>query len=82
MERKRQSVPHVHVHIIPRKNQDYSENDEIYNHLQHSESTLGSTLTHGFPKIEERDRKSRTDEDMATEAEWLSKFFKESEAPE
>jgi bis(5'-adenosyl)-triphosphatase len=57
-------VPHVHVHIIPRKKQDYAENDEIYNHLG------------AFPKIEDKDRVPRTVEDMEREAAWLENFFK------
>ena len=68
-------MPHVHVHIIPRKKQDYTENDEIYSHLEHSERTLDSTLSNPFPKIEEEDRIPRTDEDMENEAAWLAKFF-------
>jgi len=25
-----QSVPHVHIHILPRKNGDFENNDDIY----------------------------------------------------
>ncbi|PWN44733.1 HIT-like protein [Ceraceosorus guamensis] len=29
-----QSVPHLHVHILPRREGDFAENDEIYTHLE------------------------------------------------
>ena len=29
-----QSVPHVHVHVLPRKEGDYARNDDIYDDLQ------------------------------------------------
>ena len=29
-----QSVPHVHVHLLPRKRGDYQRNDDIYNDIQ------------------------------------------------
>ena len=68
-------MPHVHVHIIPRKRKDYQENDQIYDDLEHSERTLEATLSEGFPKIEDEDRRCRTEQEMATEAAWLAKFF-------
>ena len=63
--------------MIPRKKHDYPENDEIYNHLERSERGLGVTLPSAFPKIEDKDRIARTEEDMATEAAWLARFFKQ-----
>jgi bis(5'-adenosyl)-triphosphatase len=70
-------VPHVHVHIIPRKREDYRENDEIYNDLEKSEWELKTRLSHRMPKIEDKDRISRTDEEMAKEAAWLAKYFEQ-----
>ena len=29
-----QTVPHVHVHIMPRKKGDFENNDEIYNEIE------------------------------------------------
>ena len=29
-----QTVPHVHVHVMPRKDGDFTENDQIYNELE------------------------------------------------
>jgi hypothetical protein len=37
-----QSVPHVHVHVVPRKPGDFEPNDRIYDVLDGSESTMGS----------------------------------------
>lgn len=65
------------MHVIPRKKQDYEENDEIYDDLEQSEQTLRSTLSNTFPKIDDKDRISRAEEDMAAEAAWLAKFFEE-----
>ena len=70
-----QTVPHVHIHVIPRKRTDYADNDEVYDHLEHSERTLNATLKERFPKTEEKDRMPRTEEEMAKEAAWLAKFF-------
>lgn len=68
-------MPHVHAHIIPRRKLDYKENDKIYDHLEQSERNLEATFSKTFPKIEDKDRILRTDEDMATEAAWLAEFF-------
>ncbi|OCF34645.1 bis(5'-adenosyl)-triphosphatase [Kwoniella heveanensis CBS 569] len=41
-----QSVPHVHIHIIPRHPEDYEgENDRIYPALEQSEAQLRDDLT-------------------------------------
>ncbi|PWN94596.1 fragile histidine triad, partial [Tilletiopsis washingtonensis] len=29
-----QSVPHLHVHVLPRRSGDFTPNDEIYEHLE------------------------------------------------
>jgi len=61
-----QTVEHVHVHIIPRKPNDFNQNDDVY------------------VEIEKRDREKRSEEEMATEAKWLSTFFNlaENQFPE
>jgi hypothetical protein len=63
--------------VIPRKAHDYKENDEIYNDLERSEGMLKQHLERSFPKIEDKDRIPRTDEDMAKEAAWLARFFQD-----
>ena len=29
-----QSIPHVHVHILPRREGDFNDNDDVYKELQ------------------------------------------------
>jgi len=65
------------VHIIPRKTLDFKDNDDVYEHLDHSERELISTFSRPSPKIDEQDRIARTDEDMAKEAAWLASLFAE-----
>lgn len=64
-----QSVPHVHVHILPRKDGDYERNDDIYNDLE--EWAPRPELRLEKPKLQvadDTDRRDRTREDMASEA--------------
>ncbi|KAJ3615533.1 hypothetical protein Zmor_016351 [Zophobas morio] len=56
-----QTVDHVHVHIIPRKKGDYENSDEVYTELA---------------KHDKDGRPSRSLEEMAKEASWLSTFFR------
>lgn len=64
-----QTVPHVHVHILPRKPADFARNDDVYDALEHHDAR---------PKLEvpaDEDRKDRTAEAMAREAEELRALF-------
>jgi len=81
-----QSVPHVHVHIIPRNPTDtYAGSDDFYNRLEENEYGLAGVLADAVqPRIgpmptlrvpHDDDRKLRTDEEMAREARWLASFF-------
>lgn len=63
-------VFHVHVHIMPRRKGDFEQNDQIYNEVE-----FAHWLT---VQIEKPERKKRTKEEMAKEAEFLSQFFPES----
>lgn len=38
-----QTVPHVHIHVLPRKQGDFENNDEIYNEV----STLAPVTSYG-----------------------------------
>ncbi|NXK48589.1 FHIT triphosphatase, partial [Chauna torquata] len=60
-----QTVKHVHVHVLPRRAGDFSRNDDVYKELQQhdKEDSLG---------------KWRTEEEMATEAAVLKKYFQEN----
>lgn len=77
-----QSVPHVHVHIIPRKHADLNErggSDAIYEMLEGEEGNVGRHLLEKsggarpkFPKVHEEDRKPRTEPEMVQEAQRLA----------
>ncbi|KAK1353145.1 Bis(5'-adenosyl)-triphosphatase [Heracleum sosnowskyi] len=62
-----QTVPHVHIHIIPRKGGDFERNDEIYEAIDEKEKELKLDL--------DKDMKDRTLEEMAREAEEYKKLF-------
>lgn len=74
-----QSVPHIHCHIIPRLRGD-TTGDEIYDRMASDEGNVGGALWDRdhrpqgggqFPKIEDADRKPRSAEDMAKEAQFF-----------
>ena len=62
-----QSVPHVHVHMLPRRPNDFKRNDDVYEHLenQHLDRVIE----------EEEERRPRTLEEMAQEATTLRSLF-------
>ncbi|CAI9107202.1 OLC1v1006506C1 [Oldenlandia corymbosa var. corymbosa] len=64
-----QSVPHVHVHILPRKHGDFENNDEIYDALDEKERELKKHLDLDMV------RKDRSPEERAEEAEQYRKLF-------
>lgn len=78
-----QSVPHVHVHIIPRKKADLDDkggSDAIYRMMDGEEGNIGRHLKESkdpnrrsnFPAVDADDkRRPRTEEEMKKEAEWL-----------
>ncbi|XP_059142934.1 nitrilase and fragile histidine triad fusion protein NitFhit-like isoform X2 [Physella acuta] len=58
-----QTVQHVHAHILPRKHGDFSENDDIYDHLQNHDKGWNEQT------------KLRSEEEMAEEAKQLRVYF-------
>ncbi|XP_075515200.1 bifunctional bis(5'-adenosyl)-triphosphatase/adenylylsulfatase FHIT-like [Primulina tabacum] len=64
-----QTVPHVHIHILPRKNGDFEKNDEIYDAIDLKEKELKQKLDL------DRERKDRSIAEMAEEADAYRKFF-------
>ena len=80
-----QSVPHVHVHILPRKAGDYENMDDIYQELDDwaprredgwkaARRSDGSSATSiQVPKDE--DRVDRTSDMMAEEASWYREII-------
>ena len=55
-----QTVPHVHVHVLPRKAGDFERNDEVYDAIDDSERKLSKDL--------DKERVARTPAEMAAEA--------------
>jgi len=81
-----QSVPHVHVHIIPRKSEDLKDKgggDAIYGMMDGEPGNVGKAFmemqqiresrTNGkdFAQGPDAERKPRTDAEMSGEAAWL-----------
>ncbi|CAI0560577.1 unnamed protein product [Linum tenue] len=64
-----QTVPHVHIHIIPRKANDFEKNDEIYDAIDEKEKELKQKLDL------DKERKDRSLEEMAQEAEGYRELF-------
>ncbi|RHZ74366.1 hypothetical protein Glove_225g64 [Diversispora epigaea] len=58
-----QTVPHCHVHIIPRKVGDFVENDDIYKEINKS------------TRVDNEEREPRSLEEMDKEATHLRQFF-------
>jgi bis(5'-adenosyl)-triphosphatase len=64
-----QSVPHVHVHILPRKEDDFARNDDIYDELEAwapREDMKQAPVKLDVP--DDTDRVDRTSQAMAEEA--------------
>jgi bis(5'-adenosyl)-triphosphatase len=70
-----QTVPHVHIHIIPRIKGDWMDNDEIYPTINHSEKEMKQELQKRAGPDNES-RKPRSKEEMWAEASRLKQFFK------
>ncbi|TMW65794.1 hypothetical protein Poli38472_008436 [Pythium oligandrum] len=62
-----QTVPHVHIHVIPRRTGDFVPNDEIYTQIERHERDLG---------MDNNESASRSQEKMASEASELRALFK------
>lgn len=84
-----QSVPHVHVHVIPRTRGDLGDSpDEIYVGMASEKGNVGGALWDrvmserpqpggSMPRIEDADRKARTEKEMHDEAEMYKATLKE-----
>ncbi|KAJ3019520.1 UNVERIFIED_CONTAM: hypothetical protein HDU68_010633 [Siphonaria sp. JEL0065] len=69
-----QTVPHVHIHVMPRRKGDWADNDEIYPEINRKEGELNQTLKTRRVDADE-DRKPRSQKEMAEEASKLRPFF-------
>lgn len=79
-----QSVPHVHVHIIPRKKGDFDHrggSDAVYRMMDGEEGNIRGQMEEAeeskrrsnFPAVDtDEQRKPRTEDEMKKEAEWLA----------
>lgn len=76
-----QSVPHVHVHVLPRKSNDLPRNDDIYGEIDKDSATLQRDWEEAlknrakFTAVDDEDRKPRTMQQMEQEATWLKSLF-------
>ncbi|KAJ8982346.1 hypothetical protein NQ317_013096 [Molorchus minor] len=57
-----QTVPHIHIHILPRKLGDFNQNDDVYGHLAKHDK-------------EDNPQPLRDPQEMAKEARRLRKYF-------
>ncbi|PKI63448.1 hypothetical protein CRG98_016115 [Punica granatum] len=64
-----QTVPHVHVHILPRKAKDFKNNDEIYDAIDEKGKELKQKLNL------DQERKDRSLDEMTQEADDYRKLF-------
>ncbi|XP_022152785.1 bifunctional bis(5'-adenosyl)-triphosphatase/adenylylsulfatase FHIT-like isoform X1 [Momordica charantia] len=64
-----QTVPHVHIHVIPRKAQDFERNYEIYNAMDENDRVMKQHID-----LDEK-RKDRSFEEMAQEADQYTRLF-------
>ncbi|GIL98845.1 hypothetical protein Vretimale_4153 [Volvox reticuliferus] len=81
-----QTVPHVHIHVLPRKAGDFPRNDEVYDAIDHkaieydkAAKAAQSTDANSGPgeKLDlDKERRARTDGEMAEEATLLRALMK------
>ncbi|KAK7218733.1 hypothetical protein V2G26_006736 [Clonostachys chloroleuca] len=73
-----QTVPHVHVHVIPRTPDDLPRNDDVYKGMSGEEGNVGGAMWDemrrpvpggAMPQIEDEDRKARSEAEMGEEAQ-------------
>ncbi|KNA15341.1 hypothetical protein SOVF_099110 isoform B, partial [Spinacia oleracea] len=64
-----QTVPHVHIHVLPRKGGDFEKNDEIYDAIDAKEKELAQKLDL------DKERKDRTLDEMTQEADKYRALF-------
>ncbi|KAL3898263.1 MAG: hypothetical protein SGARI_006721 [Bacillariaceae sp.] len=78
-----QSVPHVHVHILPRKGGDFARNDDIYEALEEwaPRSDMAKERT-DMDVPDDEDRVDRTPQMMADEAATYRRLLEERSSGE
>eukprot|EP00199_Chlamydomonas_sp_CCMP681_P003099 CAMPEP_0119105556 /NCGR_PEP_ID=MMETSP1180-20130426/3483_1 /TAXON_ID=3052 ORGANISM="Chlamydomonas cf sp, Strain CCMP681" /NCGR_SAMPLE_ID=MMETSP1180 /ASSEMBLY_ACC=CAM_ASM_000741 /LENGTH=179 /DNA_ID=CAMNT_0007090631 /DNA_START=164 /DNA_END=703 /DNA_ORIENTATION=- len=65
-----QTVPHVHIHVLPRRSGDFEKNDEVYDTIdEHSKTLPGGDEPAAGKKLDlDLARRERTRDEMAAEA--------------
>ncbi|CAO3647655.1 unnamed protein product [Cunninghamella echinulata] len=63
-----QTVPHVHMHVIPRRKGDYANNDDIYDDIDEKKQ-------HKRGGVDNESRTPRSAENMKAEADILRSLF-------
>jgi len=75
-----QSVPHVHIHILPRYRGDLERNDDIYDQLEMwAPREEDSQKKKRLEVPDDSERRGRTIEEMAEEASIYQSLMKQSE---
>lgn len=70
-----QTVPHVHVHVLPRRAGDFEPNDRVYDAIDAAEAGIPAAAG-GAEKLDlDKERVERTPQDMAAEAAQLRTLF-------
>ena len=82
-----QTVPHVHVHVVPRTPGDMGAPDAVYVKMAGEEGNIGGALWDremerpkpggGLKRVDDEDRNPRTEEAMVEEAERYKAILKE-----
>ena len=75
-----QSVPHVHVHVLPRSGGDFERNDDVYDALEAwapTEAMAASKPSTDMAVPDDADRVDRTAEQMADEAAMYRRLLEE-----
>jgi diadenosine tetraphosphate (Ap4A) HIT family hydrolase len=72
-----QTVPHVHVHVLPRRSGDFQKNDDVYDAIDNASTDMAmvSSGKKGEQLDLDAERKVRTREEMAAEAAELRTLF-------
>ncbi|KAI8605716.1 HIT-like domain-containing protein [Dissophora ornata] len=77
-----QSVPHVHVHIIPRRLGDFANNDDIYNDIARNGKeyfTKPDAVAASKKGVDNEERMPRTEQEMAAEASRLALLLEQQQ---
>ncbi|KAG9323907.1 hypothetical protein KVV02_006273 [Mortierella alpina] len=86
-----QTVPHCHVHIIPRRLGDYKDNDDIYDDISRNTAELltasGNTGEPAAASVDKKgvdndERVARSEQDMAAEASHLESLLQQEQQHE